>query len=179
MHRVSLSSTLSQRFTKQNQSVDPSYRVVGAPQNVSSFVDSLLQPIAKQQTSYLKDTTDFINFLENTKVTENAILVSMDETSLYTNIPQEKGITTVCNAYERFHSNKPPIPTHFLRDMLRLILQENSFQFNGKHYPQIHGTAMAVSFANLFMAAVETEILSQSTKKPLVWKRYIDDVFSP
>ena len=37
------------------------------------------------------------------------------------------------------------------------------------------GTKMAVSFANLFMAAVETEILSQSTKKPLVWKRYIDD----
>ena len=40
------------------------------------------------------------------------------------------------------------------------------------------GTKMAVSFANLFMAAVETEILSNSTKKPLVWKRYIDDVFS-
>ena len=154
----------------------------GPTERISSFVDSLLQPIAKQQTSYLKDTTDFINFLENTKVTENAILVSMDVTSLYTNIPQEEGITTVCNAYERFHSNKPPIPTHFLRDMLRLILQENSFQFNGKHYLQIHGTAMgtkmAVSFANLFMAAVETEILSQSTKKPLVWKRYIDDVFS-
>ena len=28
------------------------------------------------------------------------------------------------------------------------------------------------------MAAVETEILNASTKKPLVWKRYIDDVFS-
>ena len=40
------------------------------------------------------------------------------------------------------------------------------------------GTKMAVSFANLFMAAVGTEILSHSTKKPLVWKRYIDDVFS-
>ena len=105
----------------------------GPTEPISSFVDSLLQPIAKQQTSYLEDTTDFINFLENTKVTENATLVSMDVTSLYTNIPQEEGITTVCNAYERFHSNKPPIPTHFLRDMLRLILQENSFQFNGKH----------------------------------------------
>ena len=106
----------------------------------------------------------------------------MDVTSPYTNIPQEEGITTVCNTYERFHSNKPPIPTHYLRDMLRLILQENSFQFHGKHYLQTHGTAMgtkmAVSFANLFMAAVETEILSHSTKKPLVWKRYIDDVFS-
>ena len=28
------------------------------------------------------------------------------------------------------------------------------------------------------MAAVETEILNASKKKTLVWKRYIDDVFS-
>ena len=65
---------------------------------------------------------------------------------------------------------------------LRLVLKENSFQFNGKNYLQIHGTAMgtkmAVSFANLFMSAVETKILNESTEKPLVWKRYIDDVFS-
>jgi hypothetical protein len=154
----------------------------GPTERISSFVDSLLQHIATLQNSYLKDTTDFINFLEDTEVPENTILVSMDVTSLYTNIPQEEGITTVCNAYERFHNNKPPIPTHFLRDMLRLILKENSFQFNGKNYLQIHGTAMgtkmAVSFANLFMSAVETEILNESTEKPRVWKRYIDDVFS-
>ena len=45
-------------------------------------------------------------------------------------------------------------------------LAENSFQFNGKNYLQIHGTAMgtkmAVAFANIFMAKVETEILNQS-----------------
>ena len=40
------------------------------------------------------------------------------------------------------------------------------------------GTKMAVAFANIFMGKVETEILSQSTIKPLVWKRYIDDIFS-
>ena len=37
---------------------------------------------------------------------------------------------------------------------------------------------MAVSFANIFMAAVETEIINRSHFKPLTWKRYIDDVFS-
>ena len=53
----------------------------------------------------------------------------MDVTSLYTNIPPEEGITTVCNAYEKFHNYKPPIPSHYLKDMLSLILKENSFQF--------------------------------------------------
>ena len=34
------------------------------------------------------------------------------------------------------------------------------------------GTKMAVAFPNIFKGKVETEILSQSTIKPLVWKRY-------
>ena len=56
----------------------------GSKERISSFVDSLLQPIPKSQKSYLKDTTDFINFIEKTKVVENAILVSMDVTIAYT-----------------------------------------------------------------------------------------------
>ncbi|XP_068680176.1 uncharacterized protein [Montipora foliosa] len=85
---------------------------------------------------------------------------------------------------------KPPTkPSHHkkqkkkcLREMLRLILKENSLQFNGRHYLQTHGTAMgtktAVSFANIFMAKIETEILSKVVSKPTVWKRNIADVFS-
>ena len=40
------------------------------------------------------------------------------------------------------------------------------------------GAKMAVSFANIFMAEIETEIIGRSATKPLTWKRYIDDVFS-
>lgn len=31
---------------------------------------------------------------------------------------------------------------------------------------------------NIFMSAVETEIINKSSKKSLEWKRYVDDVFS-
>ena len=34
----------------------------------------------------------------------------MDVISLYTNIPQEEGITIVCNAYENFYSVNKPLP---------------------------------------------------------------------
>ena len=154
----------------------------GPTERLSAFVDKLLQPIAKEQESYLKDSTDFINFIERTRVPYNAILVSMDVTSLYTNIPQEEGIETVCNAYESFYEGESPIPTQYLKRALELILQENSFQFTGKNYLQTHGTAMgtkmAVAFANIFMGKVESQILEQSATKPLAWKRYIDDIFS-
>ena len=106
----------------------------------------------------------------------------MDVSSLYTNIPQEEGIKTVCKAYEMFHNNDPPIPTHYLREMLGLILTENSFEFIKINYLQTHGIAMgtktAVSFANIFTAEIETNLIQQNNTKLRVWKRYIDDVFS-
>ena len=95
-------------------------------------VDTLPQPIAQKQQSYIKDTTDFISSIENTKIGQNTILVAMDVSSLYTNIPQEEGIKIACKAYETFHNNDPLIPTHYLREMLGLILTENSFEFNKK-----------------------------------------------
>ena len=72
----------------------------------------------------------------------------------------------------------PPIPTRFLREMLGLILNENSFQFNGENYGTVIGTKMAVSFANIFMAKIETTLIQQSETKLKEWRRYIDDVFS-
>ena len=47
---------------------------------------------------------------------------------------------------------------------------------------QTHGTAMgtkmAVSFANIFMADIETKLIQQSETKPREWKRYILDSFT-
>ena len=40
------------------------------------------------------------------------------------------------------------------------------------------GTKISVSFANIFIAKIETEILSKTAFVPTVWKRYIDDIFS-
>ena len=37
---------------------------------------------------------------------------------------------------------------------------------------------MAVSFANIFMSALESEIIYKSPNKPQEWKRFIDDIFS-
>jgi len=91
-------------------------------------------------------------------------------------------VTFACEAYEEFYQGNPPIPTRYLRQTLSLILQENSFQFNGKDFLQSHGTAMgtkmAVAFANIFMAKIERAILRQSNTTPIFWKRFIDDIIS-
>ena len=136
----------------------------GPTERITSFVDTLLQPIAQKQKSFTNDPTGFIRFVEKTKIGNDTILVSMDVflvVQKYTY--REEGTEIVCKAYDSFHNYNPPIPTRFLREMLCLILNENSFQFNGENYLQTHGTAMGtkmvVSFANIFMAKIETTLI--------------------
>ena len=43
----------------------------GPTERISSFVDSLLQPIITKQESFIQDTTDFLNFIENTQTLDN------------------------------------------------------------------------------------------------------------
>ena len=68
----------------------------------------------------------------------NSICLS-DVTSFYTNIPQEEGITTVCEAYEEFYEENPPIPTRYLREMPSLILQDSMEKITSKLMEQPWG----------------------------------------
>ena len=40
------------------------------------------------------------------------------------------------------------------------------------------GTKMAVAFSVIFIAHVEKQLLLSSPHKPIIWKRFIDDIFS-
>ena len=90
----------------------------------------------------------------------------MDVTSLYTNIPVEEGVEFVTQSYLDFYRERLPIPTEHLKELLQLILTENSFKFNGQNFLQKHGVAMgtkmAVSFANIYMANLESKFLAES-----------------
>ena len=55
--------------------------------NISKYVDYHLQGRVSKLPSYVKDTTDFINKIKDLTVPDNTILVTLDVSSLYTNIP--------------------------------------------------------------------------------------------
>ena len=107
----------------------------------------------------------------------------MDVTSLYTNIEHDEEADACYEMLER-RVNKT-VPSSLLKRLILLVLQSNIFRFNEKLYQQIKGTAMgtpmAVNYANLFLDNFENKMLDEYEKKkkmrPLVWWRYIDDVF--
>jgi len=112
---------------------------------------------------------------------ENSLLVTLDVGSLYTNIPNEEGISACKTVLERYRAGETTPSNKSLVELLRLVLYKNNFEFNEKHYLQVGGTAMgtrvAPSFANIFMSSFEEKFVYTYETQPLIWLRYIDDIF--
>ena len=69
----------------------------GQTERIFSFVDSLYYTTyCNKQESYIKDTIDFINFIENTQIPDYVGLAVLHVSSLHINIPRQKGIDVVC-----------------------------------------------------------------------------------
>ena len=96
------------------------------------------------------------------------LIVTLDVSSLYTNIPHKEGIEACRAALEKRTNGQPD--TSDLCDLMRLILMKNAFSFNDKWYLQIQrtamGTKMASSYANLFMISLESRFLENQPLTP-------------
>ena len=134
---------------------------------ISRFVDHHLQPLVREIPSYIKNTNDFINKINNFAVPPNSLLVTMDVNSLYINIPNNEEIASVkkkCDIYL-----KKTISTKIITTFLALMLILNNFIFNSKFYLQVKGCAMgticAPSYANIFMSEFEEKTYLPTNQK--------------
>ena len=152
-------------------------------ENISSYMDFVLQPLVRALPSYIRDTKDFLNQLFTLpQLPENCYLVTADVVSLYTNIPHNEGIEAVI---QKISSNRESLPQDTppnatIRILLQFILTFNVFEFLGTFYQQICGTAMgtkcAPSYACIFMGYIEEQI-QELSNNILFWRRFIDDIF--
>ena len=98
---------------------------------------------------------------------------------LYPNLAYHSGFKTLKEALEKRDVKK--IPTEDLVKMAEFLLNNNIFEFNSKAYQQKSGTAIGTKFASpyacIYMDEVEQKFLETQSKKPLIWLRYIDDIF--
>lgn len=151
---------------------------------VSQYIDSILQPFVHKFSTYLKDATDFIKKIEGSSVPEEALLLSFDVVSLYTNIPHEELRAILQNIFD---SRTIPSPTtHFLLNLVDVLMETNYFRYNRDYYVQIKGVAMgsvfAPSAASLFMNDFEQPFILDLSVNPFFrfinkFYCFIDDIF--
>ena len=145
-------------------------------ENISQHVEAILKPYAQAANSYIQDTTDFLNKIcALPPLPSNTLLVTMDVASLYSNISHQNGLL----ALENRLPNNPDSHSTIL--LTQFILEHNYFLFSDTFFLQTKGTAMGTSmapqYANIFMANLEEQFLERVMNKPLIYLRYIDDIF--
>ncbi len=153
-------------------------------ESISKFVDLHIGPLVPKLSSYIKDTNHFLTIINdlnaNHTFDDNTLLVTIDVKSLYTNIPHDECIQAATHYLDNTLINEYP-PSSFIASLMKIVLQFNFFSFNNEFFLQEHGiamgTKMAPSAANLFMGHFETRFLGELPNSPLIWRRFIDDIF--
>ena len=138
-------------------------------ENISSFLDHHLQPIAQKVNSFIKDTNHFLRKIKSLgQLPEGAILCTIDVVGLYPNIPHEEGLASLRKFLDARTEKK--VTTETLLELAEIVLKNNIFQFNEKTLKQLRGTAIGTKFAPpyaiIFMADLGEKILEDNELQP-------------
>ena len=177
------------RFFKTHKAGNPLRLITSccgtAIESLSAFTEFYLQPLARKLPSFIKDTTDLLNKLEDLNKSgpfpTGTLLVSWDAVSMFPSIDNKVGLTAVtCRKVLNTRGNKFPSMTCIL-EAVKICLKRNHSVFKENFFLQIHGTAMgpknACSYADLAMGEIDLKAKFSGPLKPSLWWRYHDDVF--
>jgi len=146
---------------------------------ISELIDHFLNPLAVKHFSYIKNSFEFVKKIKNTVIEDNWLLVTGDVSSLYTNMNIDRMLECTKIAFQN-NPNKNR-PDRELIKLLEISLKNNDFIFNGQCYQQILGCAMGKRFApalaNLYLLEFDEKATNGFPIKPLLFVRYLDDVF--
>lgn len=117
-------------------------RLVDPPQTnsllspLSQYVDYFIKPFVQKWPFYIRDSTDFINKISVLwDLPDTVLLLTLDISSLYTNITHEKGL----NALRYYLAERDKAlfpPSYFLVEMASYVLKYNYFSFDNDFYLQ-------------------------------------------
>ena len=126
---------------------------------MAEIVEHELAENVRSLPSFIQDTTYFLNKLStiNQPLPNNCLMFCMDVIALYPSVPRKEAREAAEKALEK-RSNKD-IPTDEVFRMMDMVLENNNFSFNGKHYVQTEGTAigshLGMNYASVYLGSWE------------------------
>ena len=170
------------KLHKPNIPMRPIVSFCGSPTyQLSKYLTTVLKPLTDESRHKLQSTENFIDAIKTVQVPDDYKLVSFDVKSLFTSIPLQLALDCTETAINN-STIELPLPTDDLMDLLNLCLTSTYFQYNGKHYKQLHGTAMgspvSVVVAEIVMQNIEELALATYKRTLPLWLRYVDDTFT-
>ncbi|PFX21724.1 hypothetical protein AWC38_SpisGene13771 [Stylophora pistillata] len=108
---------------------------------LSKYLTTILQQLTDKSRHKLQSTEDFLNATKTVQIPDDYKLVSFDVKSLFTSISLQLALRCTETAI-RQSTDPLLLPTDDIMDLPNICPTSTYFQYNGKHYKQLHGTAM-------------------------------------
>ena len=186
--RLTIYNSVTPRFYalpkihKPTLSVRPIVSSINSPNSgISQLVARILTEAYDNDNRYfIKDSFDLARLLQNTPIPDNHILISLDVTSLFTNIPRDLVKTIVRSKWQTIRQHTD-VPLEDFLDLLDFLFDTVFFIFDQDYYKQIFGTPMGASVSPILAQYVMDELLDCCLSKlpfqiPII-KKYVDDMF--
>ncbi|XP_071181367.1 uncharacterized protein [Mytilus edulis] len=135
---------------------------------IEKFLDLIFKPLLRKDPFFIQDSKDFIVKLEKEKKENKCFLIAYDVTSMYTNMQIKDLQETLVNNLEKIDklSYNFQIPNLAdLAELIKIVIENNEFEFNGHIYKQIIGAPMggilSPSCTDLHLASILKMILDK------------------
>ena len=168
---------------KKDYPLRPIISTINSPIHwLSKILYNSLKHCIQKPKSHIDNSFQLKLELKDVYVPIDHILISLDVTSLFTNVSKELVLKSLDRRFSQIHNNCK-IPFDLVRNITSFLFDNTYFVFNGKFYKQIFGTPMGspVSpfFADIVMDDLENDcfkiLKSQYNISPCFYKRYVDD----
>lgn len=163
--------------------------IINCKNNITSklclLMELILKPIVVNTETYLQDSQHLIQLCEsinndkNIDLSKDTYLYSCDFESLYSNIDLDLALKLILETLiEQNIIDNFKLTIISIKTILELIFTQNFFTYNNLYFQQIKGIAMGAicgpSIANIVVYKLEIKWLH--IHKPLLYRRYIDDI---
>ena len=168
-----------------------------ATYQLAKFHTRILQKYTGITHSFVKDSKGFSQYLRSVHIEQDEELVPFDVSALFTSIPVPTALDVINHLFTEhievpetrgkyncsFEEYMVGLQKNEVMSLLKLILENCVFSFQGKFYKQLHGAAIGSPcwpvVANIYMEYFEDLALGPEVLIPIKeWKRYVNDVFS-
>lgn len=115
---------------------------------VSKMIADCLSKAAQDPNFQVKDSWEFAKIIQTVKVPKDHIIISLDATSLYTNIHLDMCIDAINNRWNIIKDHTYLSRIHFIQ-AVKLIVTHSYFRYKDHYYLQQSGLAMGNSISGL------------------------------
>lgn len=129
---------------------------------------------------YIGDSFQFARKINNMKIPENYVVISLDVVNLFGSISKSIIIKAITKNWETIKEHTNGLTKKGFIEMIEFILDNNYFSYKNEYYLQIFGCAMGSKLSPILAQYVMDYILDECLPKvpyqPAFLKKFVDDI---